>query len=172
MPKCKDCGFLAVWGVRDYGFSEASEAFRADGMRATHDPTNYQAKCFVQKYDLLVEVESNPDHIFNRAQAVKDAIRKERKCSEYTGWRQGFHPKEHREMLERAEERRWRLLEGLLFAIAGGSVALFAQWVAKPDIPVVNISPPTVNITTPPVNVTVQVPKPAKEPKEAKEKKP
>lgn len=57
-------------------------------------------------------------------------------------------------MLDKRTERRWRIMEGLVFAVAGGVVALFAQWVAHP--PIVTIAPPTVNVTSPPVNVTVQ----------------
>lgn len=75
-------------------------------------------------------------------------------------------------MQDRLSERRWRFAEGAIFAVAGGLVALFSQWVGKPDVPVVNISPPTVNVTIPPVNVTVQTPPPAKVPKKIEDKKP
>jgi hypothetical protein len=32
----------------------------------------------------------------------------ERKCAEFCEWRQGFSPKEHREMVDREELRRWQ----------------------------------------------------------------
>jgi hypothetical protein len=66
-------------------------------------------------------------------------------------------------MFGRAKEKRWKVIEVLIFAFSGVSTALFTQWLSKDDKPVVtmappivNISPPTVNVTTPPVNVTIQ----------------
>jgi hypothetical protein len=164
MAKCSRCGLLAVWDVRKNEFLEATEYFRANGYLENF-PQNehaYQAKCFVQKANLVLEVTTDPEHIFGYGRIELNAIMKDRICSAETPWIQGFHPKEHQEMLDRKSERRWRIAEGLIFAVtgavAGSLVALISQWVAKPAVPVVNISPPTVNVTTPPINVTVQAP--------------
>jgi hypothetical protein len=39
--------------------------------------------------------------LFNYANAVSETISKERNCDGYTKWIQGFHPREHYEMLDR-----------------------------------------------------------------------
>lgn len=102
--------------------------------------------CFVQRYDLWQET-----HLTERtedvpASMVLEIISKERDCVPsvgqlgFTAWRQGFTPKEHREMMDREamqrlqfereeadrrwrrEERYWRIGE-LLMIIFGGVVA-------------------------------------------------
>ncbi len=161
MPKCKDCGFLAIWLRAHNRFQEATELTRDHGLPPEiiqNDEKVFHAKCFIQKYDLVTECKAaNPiDQVWQFDKRVLEVIDKERSCNGYIAWAQGFSPKEHQEMLDRKSERRWRFVEGLVFAIGGGVVALFSQWVATPASPVVNISPPAVSITTPPVNVTVQ----------------
>lgn len=172
MAKCSECGFLAVWHFKNYKFLEASNYFRSNGALENEARTLsiYETRCFCSKADLAHEVTQDQHYLFAYPEAVKNIISKERKCGGETPWLQGFHPKEHVEMQDRLSERRWRFAEGLIFAIAGGVVALFSQWVAKPDVPVININPPTVNVTTPPVNVTIQAPPPAKSTKKAEQK--
>jgi hypothetical protein len=156
MAKCAQCGFLAVWDLRNTQFQEASEWFRAHGVpeHVQENRAAYQAKCFVQADDLIKEVPQSPGRGTEYTQAILSAIKRDRNCSVATPWKQGFHPKEHQEMIDRRSERRWRVIEGLIFAVAGGLVAVLSQIVTKP--PIVNITPPTVNVTTPPVNVMVQ----------------
>jgi len=160
MAKCSKCGWLAVWDCRERRFIEASELFRSTGgpEYMPHNPEAYKTKCFIRKADLSLDIKTRVESGLAYARVTKEEICKERDCEWETPWVQGFSPKEHQEMLDRKSERRWRLVEGLVFATAGGVVALFSQWVVKPAIPVVNISPPAVTVTTPPINVTVQPP--------------
>lgn len=163
MAKCSECGFLAVWLTREYEFREASRFFRQQGG-PENTIANYMAytpQCFVRQWDLASEASSNPLHVLQDGyrNIVKGVITKDRICSSHTSWMQGFHPKEHQEMLDRKSERRWRIAEGLIFAVTGavvGSlVALVPQWTAKPIIPVVNVSPPSVTVTSPPITITM-----------------
>lgn len=165
MVKCKDCGFLAVWLRLQNKFEEASDLTRTTGWPPETTVNNEQAfhvKCFIQKYDLVRECKAaNPiDQAFSFDKRVFEVVNIERQCTGHTEWLQGFSPKEHQEMIDRKSERRWRIAEGLIFAVTGavvGSlVALVPQWAAKPVIPVVNISPPAVTVTSPQINVTVQ----------------
>jgi hypothetical protein len=163
MPKCKDCGFLAIWLRAHNRFQEATELTRDHGLPPEiiqNDEKVFHAKCFIRKYDLVAECKAaNPiDQVWQFNKRILEVVDKERSCNGYKAWIQGFSPKEHQEILDKKSERRWQVVHGLLFTIAGGIVALFSQWVAKPSVPVVNISPPAVNITTPPVNVTVRAP--------------
>lgn len=168
MVKCSECGFLAVWFRSQRTFEEASEQLRKSGFPdvTLNDQNVFHAKCFLQKYNLVSELDSNPKagvaRVFGYSSVVLEVIDTERKCDGYTPWMQGSHPKEHQEMLDKRSERRWRIAEGLIFAVsgavAGSVIALASQWATKPEVPIVNISPPTVNVTTPPVSVTVQVP--------------
>ena len=65
--------------------------------------------CFALAYPLAEEVQSsaelqekNPDFLATR---VLEVITKDRPCFGYTDWKQGFTPKEHRELLD----RRWMM---------------------------------------------------------------
>jgi|GEM_PF-5632631 len=157
MAKCSECGFLAVWDVRKYEFIETSEHCRSHGFpeRYTQHLQAYEVKCLIQKHDLGKEVRAG-DYVVGLKDTVRKVITTLRTCNGFTPWIQGFHPKEHQEMIDRKSERRWRVIEGLIFAVAGGLVAVLSQLVTKP--PIVNINPPTVNVTSPPVNVTLQPP--------------
>lgn len=101
MAKCSRCGLLALWDIRNNEFLEATEYFRANG-HLENLPQNehaYQAKCFVRKANLVLEVAIDPEHIFGYAKIELNAITKDRICNAETPWIQGFHPKEHKEML-------------------------------------------------------------------------
>lgn len=168
MVKCNECGFLSVWLLQGQKFVEATEYFRENGRpeNIVINTMAYQPKCFVQEIPINTEIDSEDRHgSLKYMEAVASVIKKDRICSRKTGWFQGRSPKEHQEMLDKKSERRWQVVHSLLFTVAGGIVALFSQWVVKPIIPVVNISPPAVNVITPPINVTVQAPPDTKHPK-------
>lgn len=164
MVRCKDCGFLAIWYRINRKFEEAPELFREKGALQTtsHVDALYQPACFVRMADLSDEIIKSSDGYtatYREDIANLKVIARERNCDGYFQWIQGFHPKEHQEMLDRKSERRWRIAEGLIFAVTGavvGSlVALVPQWAAKPVVPVINISPPSVTVTSPPITITV-----------------
>ena len=109
------------------------------------------------------------DNVFSYDKSVHSVIQRERLCNGYTNWQQGFTPRDHVDMQDRAKQRYWRIGELMLFAVGGLFSGLIAQCVAKPEPPVVNVSPaavtvspPAVNVTTPPVNVTIHVPEEGK----------
>lgn len=101
MAKCKDCGFLAVWDLKQNHFVETSEHCRRDGYPegSVQNVGAYQVKCFVQKANLAREVSEDPEHIYGYARTVQNVVKKDRICNGETPWIQGFHPKEHQEML-------------------------------------------------------------------------
>jgi len=83
----------------------------------------------------------------------KDAINEEIECESFMEWRQGFTPKEHREMLDRErllkwqaereeedrkwrEEQRkadrcWRIYEGIGFVILAGLFTILGAYIAR-----------------------------------------
>ena len=70
--------------------------------------------CFALEYNLFADAtavfgkDALPfDTTFDSA-LVLEVITKERLCSAFTPWQQGFTPKEHREMLDRQELLRWQ----------------------------------------------------------------
>jgi hypothetical protein len=69
------------------------------------------------------------------AKEVSGEIQQDRKCRFFTKWRQGFTPKEHREMLDRElrikEERRWRIAEIILILVLSGLFTLLGAAISK-----------------------------------------
>ena len=138
MVRCADCGFLAYRNLETRTLAEAEEAFRASGnvpqperslqYLGTGAPPisigggfGRDPICFARATILLTEVR---DAEQNDAPwpAVLRVITRERECTEFTQWNQGFTPKEHQEMLDRQwmlereeridrENRRWRAEE-------------------------------------------------------------
>jgi hypothetical protein len=104
---CDGCGFLAVRHYSERHLSETEGDIRKYG-KFPGDPKNPDAVyipmalCFVLAYDLpeeIVPTEESDQIAFLRI------IRKQRTCGEFTKWRQGFSPKEHREMIDRQWEQ-------------------------------------------------------------------
>lgn len=58
MPKCSECGLLAVWLPASSEFVEATETFRNSAyfLTADHKGASYHARCFVRAQDLAQEV--------------------------------------------------------------------------------------------------------------------
>jgi len=137
MAKCKDCGFLAVWIRLQNRFDEASEQVREQGRPegVINNEESFQAKCFIRKHDLVAEIETNKKSVlagaFGYGARVLEVIDTERACAGYTTWMQGFHPKEHEQMLlnhEMLERQRrhstFSLIVGIL-AIIGTLIVAF-----------------------------------------------
>jgi len=103
MPKCSDCGFLAVWMRKDHVHEEASEYFRGHGRpeHVEEDETVYQPKCFNRAYDLIMEYDTareNPKGGLTKqayALHIRNVIQEHRSCPTFRPWEQGFSPKEH-----------------------------------------------------------------------------
>ena len=103
MVRCHNCGFLAIWNSVDLELLEAPEHFRREGSLANHNKTllTCAPKCFIRKADLERELvtDTHLRHIYNLGEGIKRVIQQERSCDGFTTWHQGFHPKEHKEML-------------------------------------------------------------------------
>lgn len=120
--RCHNCGFLAVWRTKDQELEEAPEFYRKNGeLEVLGADRTTAPKCFIRKADLQKEVLSDPDSILTYGEAVKKCIQKDRACEAFTLWRQGFTPKEHRQMLlteEMLREQRRHANHSLGAAIA------------------------------------------------------
>lgn len=103
MVRCHNCGLLAIWNSVDLVLLEAPEHFRREGELVNHHNSmnTCAPKCFIRKADLENEVLTDHElkHLFNLSDGIKRVIQQERSCDGFTPWLQGFHPKEHTEML-------------------------------------------------------------------------
>lgn len=106
MPKCSDCGFLAVWLPTQGEFVEASETFRHSAYfpQGDHKGVPYQVRCFVRAQDLAQEVQRRIK-MEGDALAPLRTIDADRVCQSCTPWLQGFSPKEHQELRFQEEVR-------------------------------------------------------------------
>jgi len=88
-----------------------------------------------------------------RASILRNVLAAEFPCDSFSEWQQGFTPKEHRELVDRKEllewqaaredadrtwrkeqaisERFWRLIQVLVFGLAGGAVAIAAALIGR-----------------------------------------
>lgn len=199
--RCETCGFLAlrnrITGLLDeapqeYRWRAEIPKFRNPSVKGIQPimssfydyPYSGIPICLVRAYPLHNE-------FTNQEQATEKEIfgtlEKERDCADrglFTAWKQGFTPKEHREMLDRQlmierEDRRdkdmrdWqerqqnRVLANqwsiaAKAAIVGGFFVILAvglqNTIYKPDPPVVNVQPPSVNVEPPVINNIIQLP--------------
>jgi hypothetical protein len=94
---------MAIWNSMDLRLLEAPEEFRREGqLQNHHNSMNTCAPtCFIRKADLANEVMTDPEltPIISLQNGIRQVIQRERTCNGFTPWMQGFHPKEHREML-------------------------------------------------------------------------
>ena len=125
MPVCASCGFLALRNRFTGVLDEAPDEYRTNGqvpVLAKRLASNYSTSgndfteapyrgepiCTMQSYRLIDEVEWRsgsivPETVIRIMQTERD------RCSAvFTDWQQGFTPKEHREMVDRKEQREWR----------------------------------------------------------------
>src|ERR1700694_4175901 len=114
MVKCSECGYLALRNLETVALAEADSMFREIGRPI--EPSNalplnsafdFFPICFSQQINFVQEfsdagakrhpVEGEP----NPYGVIAAIINAERECTKFTGWQQGFTPKEHREILDR-----------------------------------------------------------------------
>ena len=119
MVKCADCGFLTMRNKYTGSLEEVDAVFRAAGntvrRRTFHTdstgreretqltPFQHVPICFARASDLVFEAGLSPEELREgegvRPAKVLEIINKERNCSAFEEWRQGFSPKEHQEAL-------------------------------------------------------------------------
>ncbi len=117
MVKCADCGFLAARNRTTRELDEAEGLFREYGTAPiVYDKTGRNPYagweqilvCFARSHDLGGEVAEFGAKDGQKNIAVHYVINQDRECKSFTKWSQGSTPKEHREMMDREEWRKWR----------------------------------------------------------------
>lgn len=109
--KCSDCGFLALRANDSGELCEAGSNYREDGWPKNArlvDGYGGTPLCFVRAFDLAKERADNGKEQNHIPSLNKAVISKERKCSKFCDWRQGFSPKEHAELLMFEEQHKWQ----------------------------------------------------------------
>ena len=101
MKTCKNCGFLALRDKHTRELGEADEGYR-ELLDLRSGPSPFPV-CFVSAVNLRFEIDAPTQEAIMEVIVFKDRS----DCPGWTPWQQGFTPKEHREMLDRKEEREW-----------------------------------------------------------------
>jgi len=111
MVHCADCGFLSVQKPSSPELEETDGDLRRRWMLPS-DPSRPSYKlykdcpvCFANAVNLAEEIAAYGEF---RPETVDAVIRFERDCPRFTPWRRGFSPKEHYEMIQMDEMRRWQ----------------------------------------------------------------
>lgn len=139
MVKCSDCGFLTVRNVTTRGLEEAGDDFREKASIPTIDPQGgrphaqheQRPLCFARCHNLGDEISKGIVAGTDEVRSVKQVIHNERECGEFVKWQQGFTPKEHREMIDRQSDRKWRIITGIIFIVLAGLFTLLGAYIAK-----------------------------------------
>lgn len=140
MVKCAECGFLAIRNVESRELEEAEKDIREHGcctvligqiqghpqLRHTGLPL-----CFAGRYDLWDESKKETVKGDRNTRGARTVIHKQRRCEGFTKWQLGFTPKEHREMIDRQWERKWRIITGIIFIILAGLFTLLGAFIAN-----------------------------------------
>lgn len=97
MPKCAECGFLALRELHSHRLLEAPRAYRKTLAVLSRDgkgpATDRLPVCFRDVCEFAVECPGGSDG------EIREAITKDRPCGPYEPWNQGFTPKEHAVMI-------------------------------------------------------------------------
>lgn len=105
MPKCAECGYLSLRLTKDRTIAEVEKLTRHDAVNPSvlsttvHDQYAGSPFCFVNAFPLAEEIDRQDEKqsVQNR---WKHVFWKERDCKESVEWRQGFTPREHKEIIE------------------------------------------------------------------------
>jgi hypothetical protein len=138
MVRCADCGFISVRGVANGELLEADDEYRRFAKILTINPFGNE---FRQKYtqfpicfamiDLREELDKERHNGNDDKGCTLNVMHQDRNCGEFTKWRQGLNPKEHREMLDRQwmlkfqddqrkEDRKWQVRQQINLAVIAG----------------------------------------------------
>ncbi len=134
MPCCKECGFLAVQHRITRQLEEADKAHRGSGDSAHYvGQVGYQGRiyedvpiCLVRAADFAEEIKT-PTNPYAR-NCVLAVIARERDCNSWVRWKQGFSPKDHKDMIDSESIRRkTRFHNNCTLAIAVASMLVAAS---------------------------------------------
>ena len=129
MDKCADCGFLAVRHHFERYLVEVEGNIREGGEWPVQRGTNislYEKRPLCLMYQKI----GGKDGDYS-AREFKEAICAQRDCMHFCAWQQGFTPKEHREMIDRQWERKWRIITGIIFVVLAGLFTLLGAYIAN-----------------------------------------
>ena len=108
MVKCADCGYLALREWESRALVETEQHYREIGTDPPRTGMDKHKRyedwplCFAMAWPLREEIQGERQEIGGpEVASVLRVIHKERECSKYVDWQQGFTPREHREMLDR-----------------------------------------------------------------------
>ncbi len=144
MVKCADCGFLACRNVLTRQLEETEQEVRDEGGPViawnTEKPIGRFEPpiCFMKSRGY----KAIPYQLFVDNSAVKAEIQRERSCELFIRWTQGSTPKEHQEMMDREEQRKWqerqrrddfkwRILELIVLVVSAGLFTLLGAWIQR-----------------------------------------
>jgi hypothetical protein len=138
MVKCAECGFLAVRLRQERILAEAEGNYRETGEL----PVEFPGKQYYVYEEVPLCFERLRQFSLHQCRSTvgrQEVLQQDiGPCVGFTEWRQGFTPKEHREMLDRREMRDWqekqdakrtsdRRLDALILVfVAGGFTILGA----------------------------------------------
>jgi hypothetical protein len=122
MVKCANCGCLSARNRITRELEEVEKTTRENGetprtITGAEDSRGLQVwisrqedllVCFLQKYDLISEVEKLKKGNTKVTASIMEVIQGERDCSQFVEWKQGFTPKEHQEILDRKQMLDWQ----------------------------------------------------------------
>lgn len=175
--KCADCGFLTLRNRFTNQLDEVPHSYRTAGVRPNikrevplpqrNSPSDMWLHpytgpgslplCFQQSAAFFVSPNKAPetdlyDMVAMDLTTVLAEITKPRVCNEFTPWRFGATPKDHREMRDRRGERRFRIIE-IMWIVGGNLVAIWfgAQITASATREAAQ--PPRIEISAQPVPV-------------------
>ena len=150
MVKCADCGFLSVVARSDGSYIGANRLYRLEGFQGGQVGKVYcEPHCSIYAQDIhleplaaegayveLTELGRLAELRNAKGEDVTDKavlanISKPRVCTGFFPWHPGFTPKEHREMLDRQGERKWRIIERVIFVILAGLFTLLGAYIAN-----------------------------------------
>jgi hypothetical protein len=162
--RCIDCGFLATRKLDTRQLEEVEREY--DNTRhQTYTVIGEQGRiedftlgygapvCFVGQVNLHAEYPKYPKNFLNAGiseSQINLALKLDRECDAFTKWKQGFTPKEHREMMDREwmqkhqdereeADRKWRSkqehylvkiagLYAIVAAVVGAGIGVVITW--------------------------------------------
>ena len=153
MAKCSECGFIAARTWKTNEFVEIEEEKRCSG-EIGNEFSRFQPApvCFINSFNIKEEIEILREAAHDGPSQdsmggyipphwgihVKAVLNTERKCKPFRKHQQGFTPKEHKEMVDREQERKWHLITILLIIfgnIIAGCLGAYLVWlVSNPSI--------------------------------------
>lgn len=111
MVRCADCGFVALRKFPEQTLDEAPQEYRDTG-NVPHQPqggyvTYDIAVCFMRAANLKQELDAETGYQSGH-ELHRRVINKQRECSQFTDWVQGFSPREHQEMIRQEKLLEWQ----------------------------------------------------------------